>query len=439
MYCSECNLRVSDDTILICPVCQGPLQLETDDGEKSASPGLVNEPPVSGEQKVDSEGKLDDCTKDALDFDPEKFGLKSSLEKDAEEGVDDIRILADLWEKEDIDADLDEVFSEAFRLESADLKPVETDAFELNKSVKTTSDLFSDNYSAKQKNSWLSLLVFVGLIVAAGGGWFYLQNRGVKSETQVSEKTESSGLVESQVKDERLYVSGKAAKEATDPAAEQGVINAEVPEPVTVEPINDSQPVSELALAHESGVVGQIEAGSTEAQAVVADPQPEVETSDRSVAGQVDPLPESQALSKVNSTRIVEADKNAVSKRADSAAPKKILAEPTPIKESAPVKVDKVEIDKIKAITSPKTAPTDTRYVVQIGSFRSEEGALRQLAMLQQKGFAAYRVEADLGGKGVWQRVFVPGGALKSDALPVQEKLKTLFPREKSLIRKLKK
>ena len=33
MYCAECKLRVADDSITVCPVCQGPLQPDTENEE----------------------------------------------------------------------------------------------------------------------------------------------------------------------------------------------------------------------------------------------------------------------------------------------------------------------------------------------------------------------------------------------------------------------
>jgi len=167
MYCSECKLQVADDSIKVCPVCQGNLQPEV---EKDFTPdqGLeLQDEFVTGPQ-VDQ----------GLDFDPEILGLKSSDQKDAAEDIDDMRVLADLWEKEDIGADLDDVFAEAFSVETVDL--VSEGMAEPKMPVSGT--LNSERFSAhpvRQRNLWLPVLLVAGLIVV-GCGWFFLKSNGVK-------------------------------------------------------------------------------------------------------------------------------------------------------------------------------------------------------------------------------------------------------------------
>ena len=92
-----------------------------------------------------------------------------------------------------------------------------------------------------------------------------------------------------------------------------------------------------------------------------------------------------------------------------------------------------------KAVTSKVEVSSVIHYAVHIGSFKSQKRVARQLAMLQEKGFAAYRVEVDLKEKGVWQRVMIPGGATRDEAKALQKKLAELFPKEDSLIKKIKK
>ncbi len=116
-------------------------------------------------------------------------------------------------------------------------------------------------------------------------------------------------------------------------------------------------------------------------------------------------------------------------------APGKGAAEPVPVAEKTEAEVGQ----PAASFTPVATVAVGTQYVVQIGSFRNFEGAACQLAKLHKKGFAAYSVQADLGDKGVWQRIFVPGGDSRSEAKLVQEKLTRLLPREESLIRKLQK
>ena len=116
-------------------------------------------------------------------------------------------------------------------------------------------------------------------------------------------------------------------------------------------------------------------------------------------------------------------------------APGKTAAESVPVTKKPAAEAGQ----SAASFTPAATVAVGTQYVVQVGSFGNFEGAACQLAKLHKKGFAAYSVQADLGDKGVWQRIFVPGGTSRSEAKLVQEKLSRLLPQEESLIRKLQK
>jgi cell division protein FtsN len=422
MYCSVCKLRVADDSVVNCPICQALLQSDTDEQEVLEPLELTEEIHASeGDKaglKTTSEIFLDD--ESGLDFDPEALGLKSEAERGPEEDVGDIRVLADLWAQEDLEADLDGILTEAFIPEENGLKAENTVYPELDKVTQTNAAVPLGGSSGSW-NLWLPLLVVLGIIVAIGGGWFYLHNAGVQTEVAVVEKDQSADMVDSQAvnadDDEAVTVEMEAQKVVGSDVA-PGVVEAENLESAVAEPDVESQlhtdmttaevPATSVPSVADTAAASQPEPEMPEEPAVIppvapeaaAAPQPEPETVSEPVPDSVVPAAE----------EISQPDKIAA------------LTVASPTKKTAPL---------------PAQVTGRPHYVVQIGSFRSVEGAARQMARLEKKGFTAFKVEADLGEKGVWQRVIVPGGLLKSDAELVQERLKQLLPREDSLIRKV--
>jgi cell division septation protein DedD len=61
-------------------------------------------------------------------------------------------------------------------------------------------------------------------------------------------------------------------------------------------------------------------------------------------------------------------------------------------------------------------AETEPFYTVHVGSFRHLDQAHQDIATLQKHGFAGRAVKTDLGGKGIWYRVYVGGFSTRSEA-----------------------
>ena len=456
MYCSECKLRVADDSVVTCPVCQGALQSESEVEEPSESVDFVDELAAVFKTDQDPDIKLDDkldayVRDDAnLDFDPEALGLKSSEEEDPEASADDIRVLADLWEKEDIGADLDGVFADAFNLKEVDLEsvPEEQVAIKPEKSVPeipvmSTSVMSTPEISTpvppeNPRNLGLPLLILIVLLIAGGGGWFYMQNAGVKPENKLAREIKSPAPIpvptKPQIKPqpEPVVVSNKPVADKVVPAAEGNTVVTAKISPAGDETAENSAG-DKPNLSTDVKAEPAVAAGSSETEAASLATTAETSTQ---------PAAESLVAAASDSSPIVEkktqsdaeSEPAAENQASETQPVEKATPEPVPVKEKAvPVP------EKVNPAAAPAVTVTGTRYVIHVGSFRNEAGAARQLAKLQKKGFAAYKVEVDLGDKGVWQRIFVPGGVLKSDAQQVQEQLAKIFPHEESLIRKIKK
>jgi cell division protein FtsN len=467
MYCSECKLRVADDSVVTCPVCQGPLQSESEVREPSESVDFVDElAAVFAEepaQDIKLDDKLDAYVRDDanLDFDPEALGLKSSEEEDPEASADDIRVLADLWEKEDIGADLDGVFADAFNLEEVapESVPEEQVAVKPEKSVPETSEIPETSETPvmstsvmstpeistpvppeNPRNLGLPLLILIVLLIAGGGGWFYMQNAGVKPENKLAREIKSPAPApvptKPQIKPqpEPAVVSNKPVEDKVVPVAEgNAVVTAKI-SPAGDETAENSAG-DKPNLSTDVKVEPAVAAGSSETEAASLATTAETSTqpaAESLVAAASDSSPIVEK--KTQSDAELDSEPAAENQASETQPVEKVTPEPVPVKEKA-VAVP----EKANPAAAPAVTVTGTRYVVHIGSFRNEAGAARQLAKLQKKGFAAYKVEVDLGEKGIWQRIFVPGGALKSDARLVQEELAKSFPQEESLVRKIKK
>ncbi len=443
MYCSECKLRVVDDSVVVCPVCQGPLQPESENEEKPETIDFAGELEEALSRDKDRdvvlEDKLDAYVRDDanLDFDPQELGLKSSNTGAATTSEDDIRVLADLWDKEDIGADLDGVFADAFNLEEVAPESA-PDELVIDEAVVTKPEetvpespvMSTPAPIEKSRNPGMPLLILIVLLIAGGGGWFYLQKSGSKSLVPVQVKPQIKPRPESAV------VDNKPSADKATPVAESRVITqsqsaADAIAADSAGNSSDSVTVAEPQTASEAVAPVKAEvvaAGSRAVAETVVEPAAESPAATAEVSSTAPPA----AVTAPVAAEIAE--KSAATPEVGPPAAEKVASLPLPVKEKAVAELEKVDLP-----ASPGVAATTSSYVVHIGSFRNEAGAARQLAKLQKKGFAAYKVEVNLGIKGVWQRIFVPGGESKSTALKVRAELAESFPREESLIRKLKK
>ncbi len=424
MYCRECKLLVADESLKVCPVCQGLLQSDPEQ-EAEAVSGAESQDKVMVESSDDS----------GLEFDPEALGLKSSDHKKPEDEVGDMRILADIWEKEDIDTDLDGVLAEAFSVETVDLIPEDTVAPEVKEFNSFSSESHFDD-DGSRRNFWLPLLILVGLTVALAGGWVYMRHAGEKPAAGISDTSKKAELTETQVvaENEKLPLTERPIEESSSAPVPETV----EPETVKTEPavaaveagadLNPDKPAAavepeRIEAPQDSPEKSLVEVNDT---GTVAAPSAAEESASVEIPEKVQPaskseVPETSALAPVAAPAVLAPGKGV--SEADSVPEKTVSGTVAPATPSAPAAVNAKE----------------SRYVVHVGSFRNLEGVARQLAKLHKKGFAAYSVEADLGAKGVWQRIFIPGGDSLNDAKRVQARLAEQLPQEDSLIRKLKK
>ena len=451
MYCSECKLRVADDNVTVCPVCQGPLQSDAEDEAVLINGGVVGK----GEPKIEVEDKFSAYEKPGseLNFNPEELGLQSPepVAPDAED--DDIMALTDLWEDEDIDADLEGVLAEAFSLDEVDEAVEMEDELDLGEDgldlgKPGVSPASSVTPVAPARNSRSPLLLLLLVVIGVGGAsWFYFQNLEVKPGDQVVKPVSQA----------------QSLKSASEPVAKDSVVEkVKVAEPVTVAarraaddkpakleavvPVRDLAPVEVAAKLKDKEVVTPLQNAAVD-QAATAGAQSPVEREEvAALAQRVTDSSEKPEMSTGVAESVGEKGSDSakaaakeVTEIADKAKTSGFSADAS-VRDGGEAAVAGVagEVAKEASLDRVEKSPI-LSYAIHIGSFKSQKRVSRQIAMLQKKGFAAYFVVVDLKEKGVWQRVMIPGGATREEAKVVQKELAELFPREESLIKKIKK
>jgi len=457
MYCSVCKLRVADDNVANCPICQGPLQPESEVCKepeplelKEAEPfDLAKEMQTGWDGEVESDSEPEITLDDGPAFDPqldlEALNLdESPSEQINRENVDDIRVLADLWAKEDLGADLDGVLAETFSAENSAAKEEFAINTEPGKPVYADSSAAVVN-SGKRLHLWLPLLLVAGLLLITGGGWYYFYNTIMPAETEVvvGEKNSALETVKPQVitpQEDKSAVSEKEGRKDVDAEVVSEAVETETPE---LEAVDASQLDSPLAAVDDKAESVPSAADSGPVQIVAAGSNPVLETTNN-LAVETGAASETHFETDKTSGTVPEAGARLKPDQGVSVSASSIVEAQTPaVGSSEPVGAVKTELhaesDQQQVAASPAEAVSGPCYVVHIGSFRTAAGAARQLAKVQEKGFAAYKVEVNLGEKGVWQRILVPGGVGKSDAKQVQDKLKQLLPHEDSRIIRVKK
>ena len=456
MYCSVCKLMVADDNVANCPICQGPLRPEGEVREEQEPLelkeaelfDLAKEMQAGWDGEVESDSEPGISLDEGPAFDPQLDLEALKLDElpsgqSNRENVDDIRVLADLWAKEDLGADLDGVLAETFSAENSAAREESAINTEPGKPVYTGSSTAVVNHG-KHLHPWLLLSLVAGLILVAGGGWYYFYNNIMPAETEVvvGEKHSAPEPVKSQVitpQEDKSSVSEKEVRNDVDAEVGSEAVETETPEPEAVEAVDDSQLNSSLAATTDDKVEPVPSAAdSGPVQIVAAGSNPVLETIDNTA---VDTMVPSETHAEIERTpeTVPETEARMKSDRGVSVAAPSVVEAQIPAAGSAePVGAVKTElhaeIDQQPVAASPAEAVSGPCYVVHIGSFKTAAGAARQLAKVQEKGFAAYKVEVNLGEKGVWQRIFVPGGVGKSEAKQVQDKLKQLLPHEESRI-----
>ncbi|MBN2808969.1 MAG: SPOR domain-containing protein [Deltaproteobacteria bacterium] len=441
MYCSKCKLRVADDSITICPVCQGPLALVPEAEKPQESDAGRVSPKIRIGEKFDAYTKYEKN----LDFDPELLGLQSEKNSSVE-ADDDIMALSQLWEDEDLDKDLEGIFADALSLDEIEQNKDFTKEFEKEldeeldreiDSVEKSSPFGqSEAFSAEPAPApapampparsrsplFLVLLLLVGL---GGAAWYYMHNLGVKPQVAKVEPrtavTRPAPAAQMEVKEPRVEVPPVKMVEPTG-AAPSGVVEEKsgrdtVSAPAAVSESSPSPVAAPVAISVSAPVVipvpAQISNPAPAAEVEMAAALPSRPTSAAETAAALPvPAPAAAGAEPVAPTKEREAE--SVQERTNAVAEQ---APPAPVASTSDV--------------------ARLPFAVHIASFRSKARVDRQIALLQAKGFTAYSVEVDLGEKGIWQRVLVPGGTTRAEAETVQQKLVHAFPKLGSLIKKV--
>src|SRR5690606_34597143 len=71
-----------------------------------------------------------------------------------------------------------------------------------------------------------------------------------------------------------------------------------------------------------------------------------------------------------------------------------------------------VQVAQIPADAVPAPSGSEGGYLVQVASFKSEEDADEFVGELRKRGHSAFRVAANVPGRGIWHRVRI--GSFKS-------------------------
>jgi len=77
-----------------------------------------------------------------------------------------------------------------------------------------------------------------------------------------------------------------------------------------------------------------------------------------------------------------------------------------------------------KVAAAGSSGGVDSAYVVQVASLKDAREADNMIGRLRKLGYAAYRVQARITGKGTWYRVRISGFKSKADARQVLERLR---------------
>lgn len=438
MYCSECNLRIADDGITVCPVCQGPLQPDTVDETVSNAVTSENKSETS-DIRVEDKFSAYEKPGQEPDFSPEKLGLESSIHKDPAGEDEDIEVLAELWEEEDINDDLEGVLAEAFSLdEVSDI--IETkDGMDQEEDDSDLGDAFKPGKSevlpvpppveppSQSRSLWL-LLLLVFVIGAGGGIWFYMQKPKATSGERVVRSVAKPQPVKAAplLPVKETVTAEKAANTESITAAGVNAVDEKTGELATSIPVK-AEAVVKVTDLKEKG-------SETLSQEVKATLSPS------SVESTVKPAKESETQEVLLA---VTEEKTSFAAKVPAESDVKAVAK-TKLPASSPDSSSQEGVGRksakiVKAAVGKTEASLTSPYAVHVGSFKSQKRAARQVAKLQEKGFVSYSVKVDLKDKGVWQRVLIPGGTNRREAKVVQEKFAEFFPKEDSRILKIKK
>jgi len=474
MDCRECKLTIADESLTTCPVCGGPLQPGTNEVAASQTEEEGGAGADAGEGGLDFYQK---SVAQADDFCLADFGLEPSPPNQKDEG--DILELADLWADKDLDTELEGLLADTFLL-SADLSPSEKaeSGVELENLVEFAAqepdpaepgkgfhaaekrpktllggvEPFADKPEPKIISSaarfsglrgyvLLLLLLFVGV----AGGWFFFRGKmtgfkegGLRARPEAESAQVSNSRPEARALTLAVAASGPENSEPVGTKASG----------LSAEPVENAKSLTgdggaedksvgvprNPAVPREAGaIVDQVESPQVEAEL----PPPPAQELSVSVVSRPRALVSADSTGTGAPSPAKDGLKPAEEPAASSAvSPPQAVAVMVPESRKAEVALSAESAFGERASVAEQSAADS--FAVHIGSFASREGAGRQAKMLEKKGFTVFLMEVDLGAKGLWWRVMVPGGMSLEDAKAVQLRLKERCPREDSYIRRLK-
>ena len=450
MYCPQCDLKIAGESASECPICGTGLisELEAGLAEESAAEKLSTNRGADG-GSCDLEALLA-SPGDEIEFDPEALGLTRTPSGEEGPGDEDISVLAEMWNEEDIGAELDRVLGEAMtpvdtvgggRQSAAEPGPAgKRPAVGSDKMAAADFDgifagmredtpgpagpaapepeeeeppvLFEPAGSPPEERGHGPLILIVVVLLVIGGvvgGYLYWA--GQKKSTVV--KRPVSSLATTRVEDKIFPVPPSAPTPAPDKTAP-------VPAPVKA-PEKASVKVAPKTVGHSQGLAAKpLPAGSKPESATTAG---KVEkTAAEPPAAPVGNKPEAKNKPKTQA-------KAQAGKQAKSRAPVAHRAQKTA---AAAPSVNK------PLVVKKNPAPAKKMYAVHVGSFTSPEKARGQAARFRRAGFKSARVvKVDLRARGIWYRVLIPVSPNQAEAVKTRLRFKHKFPGEPSRIIKL--
>ena len=475
MYCPQCDLKIAGQTAHECPICGTHLISEVE-------AGLTREQPSESLSMNDADGNgscdlgaLLASSGEEIDFDPEALGLTRTPSGEELPKDEDISVLAEMWNSEDIDLELERVLGEA-------MTPVEL----VETGTRTTDGPAAAGPPPEMPIPPAEPLPEEPLLKESS------------PEEPVAESPaeppETIAEAEAAVRDE--IFAGREPEEpesGAQPPEEEPPVMFEAVPPPPEDRGHGPLVIIVIVLLVIGGAVGgylywagqRHRADSENPRATslpttvveekvvpvppaknppaptsapaVATPLPEpgrkkVEAAPEKSTAKVDsavkkaaaappaprPAAESKPLKPAPKAAVRPAAKTVKKTPSRKAPLKKTAVKKTAVKK-APVRTEKAAAAVAKPLIVKKTpAPASARYAVHAGSFQNIEKAKGQAARFRKAGFKkAHVVKVDLKAKGVWYRILIPAGATQADAVKVRLEFNHKFAGEPSRIIKL--
>ena len=459
MYCPKCDLKIAGESASECPICNTTLISEVEAGLAEFVPaeGLPKKG-GGGDGSCDLEALLASSSEE-IDFDPEALGLTRTSSGEELPKDEDISVLAEMWNSEDIDLELERVLGEAMspvEMVETGSRPEKTTAPESGPEPEPAMPPQPEMQPGAAGFESQAAEEAASETVATGAAAIFAESAIPEKETTAKMVPEEEPPVMFETvgapPEDRghgplimivivLLVIGGAVGGYLYWAGQQhdnksGKTTAAVLPTVAVK--DQVKPVTPAPAVPEN--------------TVAARPARNAELSAAAQPVQATPLPEA-------SKKVVKTVKPEAVKRVPKAAPQvktkpvakpvaKPAPKPAPVKAAVPAKKSPARVKKAPATartpavakplivkkTMAPAVPT-TGYVVHAGSFQNPEKAQAVAVRYRKAGFKkAHTVKVDLKAKGIWYRVLIPAGTSQAEAVKARLAFTHKFPGEPSRI-----